>query len=54
MEDGGAGGDNHSDRHSDKLGNGIVYAMNKDRCKGKWVKKIPRSRTAGDSLWWSR
>ena len=29
MEDGGAGGDNHSDRDSDKLGNGIVYAMNK-------------------------
>ena len=27
MEDGGAGGDNYSDRHSDKLGNGIVYAM---------------------------
>ena len=27
MEDGGAGGDNHSDCDSDKLGNGIVYAM---------------------------
>ena len=27
MEDGGAGGDNHSDRDSDKFGNGIVYAM---------------------------
>ena len=27
MEDGGAGGDNHSDCDSDKLGNSIVYAM---------------------------
>ena len=29
MEDGGAGGDNHSDRHSDKLGNGELYALKK-------------------------
>ena len=27
MEDGDSGGDNYSDCHSDKLGNGIVYAM---------------------------
>ena len=27
MEDGGAGGDNHSDRDSNKFGNGIVYAL---------------------------
>ena len=27
MEDGGAGGDNHSDRDSDKFGNGELYAM---------------------------
>ena len=27
MENGGAVGDNHSDRDSDKLGNGIVHAM---------------------------
>ena len=27
MEDGDSDGDNHSDRDSDKLGNGIVYAM---------------------------
>ena len=29
MEDGDTDGDNHSDRDSDKLGNGIVYAMRK-------------------------
>ena len=27
MEDGDSGGDNYSDRHSDKLGDGIVHAM---------------------------
>jgi len=27
MEDGDSDGDNHSDRDSDKLGHGIVYAM---------------------------
>ena len=27
MEDGDTDGDNYSDRDSDKLGNGIVYAM---------------------------
>ena len=27
MEDGDTDGDNHSDRDSDKLGNGIVHAM---------------------------
>ena len=32
MEDGDTDGDNHSDRDSDKLGNGIVYAM---RMKGR-------------------
>ena len=31
MEDGDTDGDNHSDRDSDKLGNGIVYAMRKER-----------------------
>ena len=29
MEDGDTDGDNHSDRDSDKFGNGIVYAMRK-------------------------
>ena len=32
MEDGDTDGDNHSDGDSDKLGNGIVYAM---RMKGR-------------------
>ena len=27
MEDGDSVGDNHSDRHCDKLGNGIVHAL---------------------------
>ena len=31
MEDGDSDGDNHSDGDSDKLGNGIVYAMRKER-----------------------
>ena len=35
MEDGGTGGDNYSDCHSDKLGNGIVHAMrNENRKRG--------------------
>ena len=38
MEDGGAGGDNHSDRDSDKLGNGIVYAMKKKESESGWVR----------------
>ena len=35
MEDGDSDGDNHSDRDSDKLGNGIVYAMMKRKDKGQ-------------------
>ena len=31
MEDGDTDGDNHSDRDSDKFGNGIVYAMTVNR-----------------------
>ena len=38
MEDGGAGGDNHSDRDSDKLGNGIVHAMKTKKGESGWVR----------------
>ena len=31
MEDGGAGGDNYSDRDSDKLGNGELYALRNEK-----------------------
>ena len=36
MEDGGAVGDNHSDGHSDKLGNGIVHAMKTKKGESEW------------------
>ncbi len=40
MEDGGAGGDNHSDRDSDKFGNGIVYALKVKEGESDWVRPL--------------
>ena len=40
MEDGGAGGDNHSDCDSDKLGNGKLYALKKRGRIRKWVRSL--------------
>ena len=34
MEDGDSGGDNHSDRDSDKFGNGIVHEVETKKTAG--------------------
>ena len=42
MEDGDTDGDNHSDRDSDKFGNGIVYAIRTLKKQGAILaKRLP-------------